>query len=32
VELQGIARNAFRFAFDKSVSAWAGSMSPFEPA
>jgi aminodeoxyfutalosine deaminase len=32
VELQGIARNAFRFAFDKSVAAWAGSMSPFEPA
>lgn len=31
VELQGIARNGFRFAFDKSVSAWAPSMGPFEP-
>lgn len=28
-ELQGIARNAFRFAFDRSVSAWAKSMDPF---
>lgn len=30
VELQGIARNAFRFAFDRSVAAWAPSMGPFE--
>ncbi len=29
IELQGIARNGFRFAFEHSVSAWAGSMSPF---
>lgn len=28
-ELSGIARNAFRFAFEKSISAWAGSMGPF---
>jgi aminodeoxyfutalosine deaminase len=28
VELQGIARNAFRFAFERSISAWAGSMAP----
>ena len=28
-ELQGIARNGFRFAFDRSVSAWAKSMDPF---
>lgn len=31
-ELQGIARNGFRFAFDRSVAAWAPSMGPFEPA
>lgn len=28
-ELQGIARNGFRFAFERSVSAWAKSMDPF---
>ncbi len=28
-ELQGIARNGFRFAFDPSISAWAKSMDPF---
>ena len=31
-ELQGVARNGFRFAFERSVSAWAPSMGPFEPA
>lgn len=30
-ELQGIARNGFRFAFDRSVSAWSRSMDPFAP-
>lgn len=28
-ELQGVARNGFRFAFDRSISAWAKSMDPF---
>ncbi len=28
-ELQGIARNGFRFAFERSVSTWAKSMDPF---
>ncbi len=31
-ELQGIARNGFRFAFERSVSAWAKSMDPFATA
>lgn len=29
-QLQGIARNGFRFAFERSVSAWSKSMGPFE--
>jgi aminodeoxyfutalosine deaminase len=28
-ELQGIARNGFRFAFERSVAVWAKSMDPF---
>jgi aminodeoxyfutalosine deaminase len=28
-ELQGIARNGFRFAFERSVSVWTKSMDPF---
>ncbi len=28
-EMRGMARNGFRFAFERSISAWAGSMDPF---
>jgi adenosine deaminase/aminodeoxyfutalosine deaminase len=28
-EMRGIARNGFRFAFERSVSAWTKSMDPF---